>query len=412
MNSNEVFLETADRIAAVLCRDAVWDGDRCTWLGDSMEYIDFQPKVVHQALGPEVYGGTSGIALFLAKCFSYTKDRIFRSVAEGAIHQALARADELPHQTQTSFYSGILGVAYAAIEVGSALNSPELVERGLSLSRRCCVVKASEQMLDVISGCGSGIPVFLHLYKGFHDSQFLTAAVSLGEQIVNQADQKEEGWSWQTSAPSEASRNLCGYGHGTAGIGLALLELHAVTKCSRFLEGANEAFDYEKTHFDVGEQNYPDFRLSPQARKSAGPSFMAAWCHGAPGIALSRIRAYELTRVEQYRDEADIALQSTIRSLSKINGNYQSNYSLCHGIGGNASILLYASRVFPHDEYRRMAIDAGLSGIEHYPKSRVPWTCGIQHGGRTPNLMLGTAGVGYFYLNLYSSEVNVPLLIQ
>ena len=36
---DEAFLETAAFLGRRLCRDALWAGDRCNWLGDSMEFV-------------------------------------------------------------------------------------------------------------------------------------------------------------------------------------------------------------------------------------------------------------------------------------------------------------------------------------------------------------------------------------
>ena len=88
---DEAFLETAAFLGRRICRDALWAGPRCNWLGDSMEFVDNNWGVVHRALGPDLYGGTSGIALFLAALHGATGERLFRTTAEGAIaHGALA----------------------------------------------------------------------------------------------------------------------------------------------------------------------------------------------------------------------------------------------------------------------------------------------------------------------------------
>jgi hypothetical protein len=47
-----------------------------------------------------------------------------------------------------------------------------------------------------------------------------------------------------------------------------------------------------------------------------------------------------------------------------------------------------------------ITIDSGMNAIKKYD-NRV-WPCGIS-GGQTPNLMLGLAGIGYFYLRLYDN---------
>ena len=43
----------------------------------------------------------------------------------------------------------------------------------------------------------------------------------------------------------------------------------------------------------------------------------------------------------------------------------------------------------------------GRQGIESFARHDLPWPCGVPGGGETPNLMLGLAGIGYFYLRLY-----------
>jgi lantibiotic modifying enzyme len=39
------------------------------------------------------------------------------------------------------------------------------------------------------------------------------------------------------------------------------------------------------------------------------------------------------------------------------------------------------------------------------------WPCGAPGGAETPNLMLGLAGIGYFYLRLYD-PIHTPSLLM
>jgi hypothetical protein len=45
------------------------------------------------------------------------------------------------------------------------------------------------------------------------------------------------------------------------------------------------------------------------------------------------------------------------------------------------------------------------------PKAPLPWPCGIPGAGEAPGLMLGTAGIGYFYLRLAKPEIPTALRI-
>jgi lantibiotic modifying enzyme len=198
--------------------------------------------------------------------------------------------------------------------------------------------------------------------------------------------------------------DLTGYSHGAAGIALALLELFARTGDERFREAALGGFAYERRHFSAEQQNWPDFRsfASPTPERLG---YSMAWCHGAPGIGLSRLRALALTGDLTYRREAEAALSATYRALAVPTA--ADGYSLCHGLGGNAELFLVAAEILGEERYRAVAESVGDRGIQTVHQHRNPWPCGVLSGGETPNLMLGTAGIGYFYLRLHDSA-RVP----
>ena len=59
------WLEVADRLASRLCRDALWDGKRCTWLTAQFGPAGPAGPPLWRAAGPDLYAGSAGIALFL-----------------------------------------------------------------------------------------------------------------------------------------------------------------------------------------------------------------------------------------------------------------------------------------------------------------------------------------------------------
>ncbi|MET0646832.1 MAG: lanthionine synthetase LanC family protein [Pyrinomonadaceae bacterium] len=409
------FLDAADFIAARLCRDAVWAGARCNWLGDSMEFVDGQWAVAHRAFGPDLYSGTSGVALFLAEAYAATGEALFRETATGGARQALSRLEELPTQTRIGFYTGHTGIGYALTRIGELIGEQEFVDRGLQIVEALIAFEPDERATDVLAGSAGAIPTLLHLQQKYDREPLLELARRHGEFLISAARKTPTGWSWNTlNIPAEERKqDLNGFSHGAAGISWALLELWKATGEEKFRVAAEQGFAYERQWFDPRQENWPDFRGLYDTWASGGgnqPGFMAAWCHGAPGIGLSRVRAYELTRQEVYRREAEAALRCTGRTLAAPTAPGQANYSLCHGSAGNADLLVYASRVFGDDSHRRLAEQVGLAAVEQYRKTFSPWPCGVLQGGETPGLLLGLAGIGHFYLRLHD-PAGVPSVL-
>lgn len=404
--AQDKYLEVADALGARLCRDAIWSGDSCNWTGDFMKSVDSRWQVVHETCGPVLYNGTAGIALFLANLFAFTRNEALKRTAQGALNCALSFLDQFDAITGFAFYSGLTGIAYALMETGELCGEEEFVAGGFQLLEVTSSVEPSlSQSWDVISGSAGVVPILLKLHARYGREFLWDAALRHGELLVQAATRGEEGWSWKTTDDPEM-KPLTGFSHGAAGIAWALLELYGQTKESRFLEGAQQALDYERRCFNPQQENWPDFRTT---RASGDPVFAVAWCHGAPGIGLARLRCYQILEDRELLAEAQAAQRTTSRFLTSVSG--QANYSLCHGNFGNAELLITASDILADHASLKIVHDLADEALQKYHPGRAPWPCGVLNGGETPNLMLGLAGIGYFYLRLYDRKVPSVLLV-
>ena len=248
--------------------------------------------------------------------------------------------------------------------------------------------------------------MLLKLHQRYGKEFFHDSAVRHGDCLLEAANHRKEGWSWKTIP--DMTKDLTGFSHGTAGIAWALLELHAKVKEQRFLNGAQEGLRYERHWFNREQENWPDFRTSGD---TGTPVYAAAWCHGAPGIGLSRLRDYQLLEDRECLSEAQAAVRTTSKMLNTAIATGQGNYSLCHGNSGNAELLISVGEVLAEQDSLKTVYELADDGLEKYHLGGSPWPCGVLNGGETPNLMLGLAGIGHFYLRLYDPKKSPSVLL-
>ena len=153
------------------------------------------------------------------------------------------------------------------------------------------------------------------------------------------------------------------------------------------------------------------FYLVVQAFVSVGMSFSAAWCHGAPGIGLTRLRLLQLTADDALGSEVRAAVDATLASLRDPRSAMLSNFSLCHGAPGNAELLLLAGHTFGDASLTEAARQVGELGISQVHERGGEWPSGNPNGLPTPGLMLGDAGVGLFYLRLHDPHGTPPAVL-
>ena len=404
------FLKTAEKIGSRLCNEAAWSGELCTWISDAMSYEQGRWQLVRRPLGSNLYSGTAGIALFLSYLSRHSSDPTFQTTAEGAIRFAISHLERLIAAGNFGFYSGATGLAYVLALMSEIFGSSQFAEQGFAILRQLADQQERYSSLgrwDVISGSAGLIPALLKLHACYETQFLLDSAVFHGDILLERAVQSEQGWSWPAKE-HPSPNNLTGFSHGTAGAAWSLVELHKMTSDRRFLTAAQEAFRYERHWYDSEWENWPDFRTVSDNGK---PAYIAGWCHGAPGIGLSRIRAFQLLGDHNYRTEAQIAVRTTTRALHFGLSSNEGNYSLCHGHCGNAELLLWASDVLGDEASRNVVHEMAFEAIQKYSVEKKPWPCGVTNAGETPDLMLGLAGIGHFYLRLYDRQGTPSVLL-
>ena len=322
-NRSEDLYKAAKRIFKCIENLAIRDENgQQEWLGmdlgaDSQSF-SFGP------VGLSLYGGSIGIAVLLSR-FSELDNSIFdNQLTESGILRPLKQllshtSDDMRirwWRDQPLGISGCGGILLALSHIGK----DEWVEELIQFSREKFI--QTDQQLDFIGGCSGLIGPLLN-----HGSEHaLDIAVQAGNHLLEQ--QNEDG-SWPLlSLPRNVG--LVGLSHGTSGTLAALAHLHKQTGEERFLSSAKLALAYERNLFDETVGNWPDLRDLTTAVDAK--NFMTSWCHGAPGIGLSRLSICSTKLWDEYCiEELQHASKATYEMLKTNSGG--TDHICCGTIG-------------------------------------------------------------------------------
>lgn len=396
--SSDDWVATADGLGRRISAQALWSGDRCTWLQPSLDPGD---NTLRPA-SAEVYDGLAGIGLLFAELSRVTGDGQHSRTAYAALSQATDIAERLP---DLGLYAGSPGVGLAVALAGRALDDERLFTEGAALVRKrseACLRDGRTDRSDLVYGVAGAVVALVRLHR-LGDVDAAELAVRLGQQLVANAVPTDDGCYWvDDENAADGSRTepagLTGMAHGGSGAVWALSELAESTGESAFARCAKRACAYEWTRFDDTVKNWPDVR--PAARRAGSRRNRYDWCYGAPGILLSRIRLHAVTGWHRAAADMDVALSGT-RAAAAAFPKYGYGVGMCHGAAGLADILslLPASLSGPDDDrVRRDLVAAAADAF----RADGPWPDGC-------GLMLGAAGVALAALRIEDPAVPSPL---
>ncbi len=412
-NQQDHYSHAALMIALGICRDAIWEKDRCNWIGSGSEERYGMPNGYAKALNNYFYDGLAGIGWYLLQ----VQIVMPHPVVEKTLHGVMAQLVQ-EHKTENTseeitigklgFHTGWTGVAWVLWQAGNTLQIKTYSEVALKLLKKITQLDKAYWGLDVIDGAAGAVPVLIHLSKHIPMPELKTFILAIGDYLIEKADKQPQGWSWHTMP--DCTHNLTGLGHGTAGFATAFVELYAYTSNEQYLQIAKAIISYEDSHFHAPQQNWPDYRNFDTPAPTTEPICSIAWCHGAPGIGISRLRMLELSGDTYFIQGTTAAIETTLQNLSI---TAIGNYSLCHGVFGNAELLLYAAEILNRQELVEEVYAAADDCIINYLNKGIPIPIGIQGGNETPDFMLGSSGIGYFFLRLaFGNRVPRVLVMQ
>jgi type 2 lantibiotic biosynthesis protein LanM len=375
---------TIQKHCSVTDKSAAWVG--LDWLGDS----EVGQLVT---VGPDLYNGSSGIALFLAAHAHYASDAASRELALKALASIRAQIKQpsAPRWARSLGIGGACGlgsIVYALTVISELLGEPDLLQDALNVSTLFSnELITADRTLDVIGGSAGGILGLLVLYRKTQSVDVLAKAVSCGEHLMRQPRQGEMGKrSW--SIPGIYESPLTGFSHGAAGFSYALSSLAIASERDDFAQAAQECLAFEDSCYDRGVFNWPDLR-----KNDDDETWPSQWCHGAIGIGLARIASDRIGRTISgaFIDDINHAVHNT-------KTNWPQNVdTLCCGTLGTIELLAEAGVLLNQPNLIHLS-DQRLAQIIANRNEHGDYTWNAGSTAFNLNLFRGLSGVGYTIL--------------
>ncbi len=365
-----------------------------------------------------MYAGVTGIALFLLELSLQVPNARFRDTATRTMRHVVDIV-ERSRWLLDSLYTGKMGIAWTLLRFGEVTGEPEWIARSVKIARMP-VEERTPAISDLLNGQAGKLLALIAL-RVHCDERWLDRELKRTvETIIAAARLDRRGCTWDRSCRNIGG--LSGLSHGSAGIAFAMVELaRTIPRC----EGAEwvslQALAYEESVFRADLGNWPDFRrlqffenqeqaitrayergdldFFVQGRDSVG------WCYGAPGVAIAYLRAWEHFGEQRMLEAAHVALERTTGSVSAPRGPM----CLCHGLAGNASVLIEAQRSLGAPIWTEHVLAAATSVATDLQKKGEAGGAALRER-QDDSLFTGVAGMGYFLLESLSPSTTPSVL--
>lgn len=390
-------------IADQLLEEAVLSEDNkdANWLGVKLVGDYGHGSLSIRPLDVYLYEGVAGICIFFAAISRYYSNYESQRVLSAATKSLFDYTEDIlqregNHIDSSGVFGGESSLVYSYSLLYQLTRNPEYLkyaEKHFPIIERAVQY---DQAFDVVYGNAGAILALINLYSLKRDKRYLNCAKTAAK-VICDAQQKGGGWKAATvSAP------LAGFSHGVAGIVYALNKLYKLYPDKHIKQCIVNGLQYEDELFCEADGNWKDIRKGSTNGKN-----LCAWCHGAGGILLSRI-----SLLGNIDNETDEIVKEDIRNAVKTmqSHKYLQNPCVCHGIAGNAEILLTYGQQF-QDQIASSTAKHFYSRLVGSVNSGT-FECSrpYLYGFNIPGFMTGLAGIGYSLLRLL--DPTLPSVLQ
>ncbi|MBT2289865.1 type 2 lantipeptide synthetase LanM family protein [Paenibacillus albidus] len=352
------------------------------------------------AMGDTLYDGLSGMAMTYLALWIATGKTKYLDIGETLLRDIVPRFsnvvidEEAEGYISVGAFTGVSSIVYTLMNYYQFSKKNIYKEQALTVATLIPKLLQHDKEFDIIGGSAGAIAVLVRSYEVVKEDLFLKLAIQCREHITNNVvTVKPEEISWI----GIAQKPLTGFSHGNAGIIFALSLLNKYEKNPEVTEIIRKGMKFENQ--SMIKQNWIDFR------KPIKEASTSAWCHGAPGIAISRLTLRESTDFG-ISTQAQSDLEQAIHNL--FYDGFGREHSLCHGDIGNAMILIEYGRETNQANYTRIGQNLLVESIKS--AEREGYKCGVGKNVETPNLMVGLAGVVYGIL--FACDERIPNILS
>ncbi|HEY8918707.1 MAG TPA: lanthionine synthetase LanC family protein, partial [Chitinophaga sp.] len=361
--------------------------------------------VVNSNQGTDLFNGSAGVILFYLRLYDHCKDPLYLQVCEQAA-AVLLENPAIHRQQYFTLYTGATGLIYLCIKMYEATAAEKYLNHALLLLQHF-EPGILQQVVqdDFMSGHAGNIFLLTYLHAHTENDSVKSLTRSLTDKLIQQARIAPQGLRWGHVKRSYDC--LAGFSHGASGIAYALLQAAQYWEDEGLTYLAEQALHYEMLYYDAAANNWLDLRLTSTHLyeadimdwQAAGfrkyVSDANAWAHGAAGVGLSRLYAWQLTRNPSYLQQVNQALERCLKDVQQLQ---RGDFTLCSGYGGLASFLLQAAGILQRPQLRLAAQQTALAAVQFYRQQGV-YNTYVPDANNDPGLFSGLAGVGYFLVD-------------
>lgn len=389
----DFFIKTAKEIADYLYTLSFTKvhGDKrsISWinLSTSNETFDLQ------TMDDNLYNGLSGMALMYLSMWVVTKDIKYLGIAEDVMEDIMHRIEELPIDDTTlsiGAFAGLSSILYTLLNFYQFTPKKKYKECMKKLLHIIQNRLHDDTNLDVIGGAAGTLIVLMRYYELIQEQEILDMAKLCGEFLIQKASHftdQEVGWI------STSKKAVTGFSHGNAGIiyALELLNNYIQSEHIHTIIKKGLTFENQNKH----KEKWVDLRIE-DSKSDTG-----AWCHGSPGILLSRLE------LQKSKNEW-IATQSKQDIEHAISNTFQFGFgqgkSICHGVMGNAIIVMKYGQEIQEHIWGNISKNLMYENIKNLKFDQ--WKKRSEGDIQGLGLLTGLAGIAYGLL--YASDQTLP----